>query len=231
MAKKKKAKLKNRIAIILDRSGSMATIRTETVDAFNEQVKAIKASSKDMDTKVSLVTFASEKDEPLIWNKATRNLKKLELKDYIPNGMTAMYDAVGFTINEFKQLKEFNDKNTSFLIVIISDGEENNSKAYRSADIAELVKELTATQKWTFTYLGANQDLSKVSQNLGLSLGNTMSFVASSAGVAAGSAINASATTTYLNTRSTGATYTSNFYTTTTAAIPADADKTTGSKK
>ena len=73
----KKSLLKTRVAVILDRSSSMQSIRNETISAFNEQVDAIKETSKDMDTKVSLVTFSTEVDGPVVWNQPVGKLKKL----------------------------------------------------------------------------------------------------------------------------------------------------------
>ncbi len=214
MAKKTKTnKLKNRIAIILDRSGSMGSIRQEAVDAFNQQVEAIKKGSKDMDTKVSLVTFSTFADEPTFFNKNVKNLKPLTLDQYVPDGMTAMYDAVGRTIDSLKALKEANDENTSFLVVIISDGAENNSKQFNASAIAERVKALQDTKRWTFSYMGANQDLAAVSQTLGLHIGNTFSFSTHIPGSYSNANIkNGVATANYMNARSIGMTSMNNFY-------------------
>lgn len=210
--KAKTAKKGNRIAIILDRSSSMMAIRAEAVAAFNEQVKAIKAGSTDMDTKVSLVTFATDADAPTIFNKDVEKLQPLVESDYMPNGMTAMYDAVGATVNALAALPEASDENVSFLVVIISDGQENNSKTFNSAAIAERIKALQATGRWTFTYLGANQDLGVVSRSLNIPLGNTMGFAANKPGAYAAAKVNASATANYMATRGAGGQSVQNFY-------------------
>lgn len=213
MAKKSTSKkLKNYIAIILDRSGSMGSMRKEAVDAFNQQVKAIREGSKDMETKVSLVTFSTIADVPKIWNQAVGKLKTLQESSYKPDGMTAMYDAVGETITKLKAVPDADDPNVSFLVVVISDGVENNSKRFNSAQVAELVKSLQDTNRWTFTYLGANQDLSKVSQSLNIPMGNTMSFAATPSGLKNAASVNAVGTNSYLTSRMRGQTCSVDFY-------------------
>ena len=172
---------KTKIAIILDRSSSMISLRDEMIDAFNEQVDKIKEEAKNEPTRVSFVTFASEVDEPVFWNRGTYKLKKITKEDYDPAGLTAMYDAVGTTCSK---LSELDDGETAFLVIVMSDGAENNSKKYTAKSLASTIDELQKSGRWTFTYLGANQDLSQVSESLNINLDNTVGWVTSEAGVA-----------------------------------------------
>lgn len=204
--------LKTRIAIILDSSGSMGSLQREAVDMFNEQVRAIKKGAKELDTKVTLVTFASQANPPVFFNQDVSALKELDYNQYNPEGGTAMYDGIGNTIEAFKGLPEANEENTSFLLVIISDGQENASKKFSALDIANRVNALQETKRWTFSYLGANQDLTKVSQQLGIFSGNIQGFAANSAGIAQASATNSGSTTGYMNLRSRGVGATMDFY-------------------
>jgi len=204
--------LKTRIAILLDSSGSMSYIQREAVDMFNEQVRAIKKGAAEVDTKVSLVTFASNANPPLFFNQDVASLKELDYNQYQPEGGTAMYDAIGQTIDSLKALPEADEENTSFLMVIISDGQENASKKFNAGQIAERVKSLQDGKRWTFSYLGANQDLTKVSQQLGFFAGNMVNFNASVPGAYAASVVNVNATTNYMNSRSLGVKGLTNFY-------------------
>ena len=204
--------LKTRIAILLDSSGSMSYIQREAVDMFNEQVRAIKKGAAEVDTKVSLVTFASNANPPLFFNQDVASLKELDYNQYQPEGGTAMYDAIGQTIESLKALPEANDETTSFLVVIISDGQENASKKFNASQIAEQVKSLQDGKRWTFSYLGANQDLTKVSQQLGFHLGNMQVFSANSAGVGQASMVYSASTANYMNARSVGVKGVTNFY-------------------
>ena len=182
----RKGKLKNYIAIVLDESGSMGLIWSETINTFNEQIQVIKKNSEDMETMVSLQTFNTTVPKPRLWNVSDSKLQPISIKDYKPDGMTALHDAIGRTITELKKTPDADDPTVSFLLIIISDGEENHSKypplGWKN-NIAPLIKEIQSTGKWTVTYLGANQDLVKVSDELGIAKGNLMKFDASSKGM------------------------------------------------
>ena len=172
----------SRVAILLDSSGSMGSIRQEAIDAFNKQVEVIQKDSDELPTKVSLVTFGNKANDPTIWNRRVSKLKPLTKEDYSPNGMTALYDAMGLTIDKLSQLPEANDPETAFQVVVISDGQENNSKEYTADFIKKRVKELEDTERWSFSYIGANQDMLKVSKDLGIDLKSTFAFDATSRG-------------------------------------------------
>jgi len=204
--------LKNRIAIILDRSSSMGSMRDQAIEMFNEQVDTIIEENEDMDTKVSLVTFSTNVDEPEVWNKPIDSLGKLTKRSYQPNGMTAMYDAVGMTIDKLRALPEADDENCSFLITVISDGMENASREYTSSMLASRVKKLQDKGNWTFTYLGAEQDLTQVSAATGIKLDNMQVFTASAGGMRGASASSIGAVTNYFDSRKKGATAVKCFY-------------------
>jgi uncharacterized protein with von Willebrand factor type A (vWA) domain len=211
VTKPAKGTIKTQIAIILDRSGSMSFCAKETVDAFNEQVKTIRQSQKKgMDTRVSLFTFATVADEPKFFDRPVSSLEELGYADYQPNGYTAMYDAVGKAIGKLESLKM--SKDTAYLLVIISDGQENNSKEFTSAVIADKIKALQGTKHWTVTYLGANQDLSQVSKVLNIPLTNVHAFAATDIGVKNASVALSGATMSYLSSRSSGKVAVDNFY-------------------
>jgi hypothetical protein len=184
----------------------MDGIRRETVSAFNDQIKAIRATARGSDTRVSLITFSTRVDEPMIWNKPVRSLRPIECKDYVPTGFTAMYDAVGSTIARLSDLEEAKDPSVGFLVVVISDGEENHSKEWTSEALARKITVLQKTGRWTFTYLGANQDLSKISKKIGIPIGNTMAFTATPQGVLHAQSINSAATARYIRARVDGGT-------------------------
>lgn len=172
--------LKTRIAIILDRSSSMGSMKDEARDVFNKQVETIQQGQAGVDTKVSLVTFSTTVDEPMIWNRPVSEIRPLADADYQPSGMTALYDAIGSTIDKLQELPEASNDDTSFLLIIITDGDENNSHKYEPKQVASKLKELQETDRWTITYLGSNQDLTKVQADLGLRSANMLSYDSSS---------------------------------------------------
>lgn len=207
---------KTHIAIVLDSSKSMNAIRKEAVDAFNEKVKTIRKSQKKAkkrtSTTVSLVTFSTKVHDPKIWMSKPESIKKLDIKDYKPIGMTAMLDAVGWTIDSLSSLPDADDKNTAYLVIIISDGRENNSKKETYSSIREKISKLKETDRWTFTYLGANQNLSTPIENMGIPAGNTQVWESTSDGTKEASQYASAGIKSYLSQREEGATSSNTFF-------------------
>lgn len=204
------AVLKTRVALVLDRSGSMGVMRQEAVDVFNAQVKVLRAKHRLLDTKVSLFTFATTADAPKVWNQPPEEIKPLTLDDYKPDGMTAMYDSVALAAEMLAALPEASE--AAFLILVISDGQENNSKRVSGPELKARLAELQATGRWTITYLGANVNLDQVAANMGIPRGNTMAYAASSAGMSAGGQRVNSGTRSYMRRRASGQSVTQSFY-------------------
>lgn len=187
----------SRVAIVLDGSSSMNSIRDEAISAFNEQIDAIKEDSDELPTKVSLVTFGTKVNKPTVWNRRVSKLDRLDRETYSPSGMTALHDALGTTINKLNQLPEASDPDVNFLVVVISDGAENNSKDYNSSFLKRRIQELEGSERWEFSYIGANQDMLEVSRNLGFKRGSTLAFDATSVGTNAMSDTYSCATKSY----------------------------------
>jgi len=176
---------KHYTVIILDESGSMGSMREEAIDACNQQIRDIRKNVEGevFTERVGLVKFSSAVERTEIWDMPIGKVRNLQKKDYKPMGMTAMLDAVGLAIDSLLKLDDINDEETSVLINIISDGEENNSKEYNYQTIASKIKELQDTGRWTFTYSGANQDLSKLSEKLHIPVGNMQRWTATAKGL------------------------------------------------
>jgi hypothetical protein len=164
------------VAIVLDRSGSMESCRDETISGFNEYAQDIRetAQTAGLDARLMLTVFNGEVRMPLFETSLER-LHPLSRKYYVPDGSTAMLDAVGQTIDRLEREVSQIDQ-ASVLVCVISDGEENSSTEYSYASVAERIQRLTATERWTFSYLGSNQDLSVVSESLSIPFANTSSY-------------------------------------------------------
>ena len=166
------------VALVLDESGSMSTIEKEIVEGFNEQIQSIKRGHKEGNTEntyISLVTFDSGIYEKW-FNKGIDDIESLDKDDYNPGSMTAMLDAVGYTLDKLKDKTNYDSDDNKYLVVVLSDGKENNSTDYGFDDIAELVSDLQDNYNFTFTYMGANQDLSELSDKLNIKEGNITGF-------------------------------------------------------
>lgn len=203
--------LKNHVVFILDRSSSMESIRDATIKAFNDQVSAIREHSRGQLTDVSLFTFSSTPDAPTFFTAPVESLVTLNRDTFVPSGMTALYDTVLEATRQLTTLPDANDKDTSYLVVCLSDGDENSSHA-SGTEVSKRLEALQATGRWTFTYLGCSAgDLTKM-RAMGISAGNSRGFSYSAAGVESTSALNCAATSNYFTARSTGSSSVNNLY-------------------
>ena len=162
--------------VILDRSGSMETIRKAAIDGFNETLAGIrKAQEKYADTQdhyVTLVTFCSCSTQYVFDKTPIADTHPLTENDYQPCCCTPLFDAMGITLTAMrKHVKEIED--SVVVVTIITDGMENASHEYNGKTIKELVERLRG-EGWTFTYMGANQDSVEVAMKL--SIRNSRNF-------------------------------------------------------
>lgn len=151
------SKPKTYVSLILDQSGSMCSTKEQAVQGYNEQVQQMKLNAKDQEIFCSLVTFNGEVFEHL-WCEEASKLNESTSEDYLTEGATAMRDAIGYTVNKLLATTDSKDPNTAYLVVIISDGEENSSKHFSEPALKELIQSVQATKKWTFTYMGCDDE-------------------------------------------------------------------------
>ena len=154
------------IAIILDKSSSMSSIRDATVKAFNKQVETLhKEKQENVETNVSLCQFSTYVDKPILFNVSLENLKKLKKEHYVPNGTTALNDAIALNVLRLLNIQGENDEN---LIIVITDGQENNSKFLKSG-IKSFIRLYSSTEKWKFVFLAANNSEEGIKDRYGVS--------------------------------------------------------------
>jgi len=166
------------IGFVQDHSGSMLERKKLAMDNFNEQ--RAKILKEDDDTIENLVTII-EFDDQIHCNIDNVPVSEVkELKDWWCGGMTALYDAIAFCINNIKEkMERDNRQDKAALIVIQTDGCENQSSDYAGEKgrlaINKMINELEDTKMWTFTFLGENID-QEVAYNLGFKVENTLVF-------------------------------------------------------
>lgn len=168
--------------VILDRSGSMTSIRQAAIDGFNETLAGIKkAQKKFADTQehyVSPVTFCSCETKHVFDKTPVADTRPLTLADYEPCCCTPLYDAMGLTLTAMrKHVKAIAD--AVVVVTIITDGMENASREYSGQAVKSLVETLRG-EGWTFTYMGANQSSTQVAMNM--SIRNARDFAYSDEG-------------------------------------------------
>ena len=159
--------------IILDESGSMNGLKDVSVIGVNETLKTIRAAYGEFPQQDQYVTFATFSGEPFYEKNTCRVKRKLQhikdvtdlsLSEYIPNGMTPLWDTMGKLL---KELEEDVTKEDLVLVTVITDGYENSSVRYNANKIRRLVTRLDE-KGWTFTYIGANQDASAAAGEMGI---------------------------------------------------------------
>ena len=157
--------------IILDKSGSMGSIANAAISGFNETVGGIRsAQERFKDTQehfVSLMIFC-DCEKRLVYDKVpVADVKELTRNEYRPCCCTPLYDAMGISINGlFNYIKDKED--ATAVVTVITDGLENASKEYSGKAIKALVERMKDEEGWSFAYIGANQDVTAVSQSLSI---------------------------------------------------------------
>ncbi len=165
------------VSFILDKSGSMDSVKSATISGFNEYIGTLK---KDREVEYDLLLTLFDTDIIEFERSPISNIVDLTDKTYQPNGGTALYDAAVSTIKDAEKVNS--GKN---LVVIMTDGGENASKEYNEKDLKSLIERLEKTGKWTFVFLGANQDSYATAARFGVSAMNITNFNATTAGVGA----------------------------------------------
>ena len=185
------------IAIVLDRSGSMASMAKEAVGGFNGFLES--QQKLPGDARLTLVLF----DHEYIVTYDGRPIKDVPPLDghtYVPRGTTALLDAIGRTINTIGERLDKTpepDRPGKVLIVILTDGLENASQEFKRNQIYSMIKHQREKYAWEFIFLGANQDAIHAGSVIGIPASNAATFVAEPGGASEAFAAIACATAAY----------------------------------
>lgn len=163
--------------IILDASGSMESIYRQALSGVNETIQTIQMVQEEHPELKQFLTLTTFNAGPEYLHKiydATpiNEVQTITTEDYKVRGGTALYDAMGQMITDLQHVVKHNE---AVLVTIITDGEENSSHHWTQEDIRSLNTELRQ-MGWTFTYIGANQDVESVSASIGIR--NSLAFKA-----------------------------------------------------
>ena len=164
--------------IIVDESGSMSHLREVTLSGINETIGTIRnAQNEFAQTQVhtlTLVTFDTDSNRPavrtMIDNEPIANVKKF--RDYMPNGCTPLYDAMGQSLTRLHTLIK-GDVDASAVVTVLTDGLENASREWNAQSLRKLIEQLKQ-EGWSFSYMGSAHDVKEVTDLL--SIENVVEF-------------------------------------------------------
>jgi len=154
--------------IILDESGSMDCVRSQTISGCNETLNGIRVSAKEhpeVKQVVSIYCFDSSNPRYIFENVPVEETRDVTKKDYKPCALTPLYDAIGKTVTELRN--RIGDSGAVGMVTIITDGYENDSHEWSHGAVMKLIEDLKA-KGWVFTFIGANIDVQATAVGLGI---------------------------------------------------------------
>lgn len=209
------SKKRTYVAILVDASSSMQGIRTGTVATLNSMLDTIRDQSNltNQETIVSLLSFA-DFSSVMIPPTDINHIGRVSEGLYRPNGMTALFDAVGDGVELLQTQLGSKSKDTSFLVMAITDGQENASRYHdrQGNSLRTLMRAMEGTDQWTFTFQVPNGQARNFSTQFGISPDNIREWEASSRGVADMAHVNNAGFGNYFAGRAAGQKSTKKFF-------------------
>ena len=169
------------LVLVLDKSGSMQGLESDTIGGFNSMIKKQKAL--DVPVRVTAVLF-NDKTDVLYESRSIHSVHALTEKEYEVGGTTALLDAVGSTILNVDQ-KGNVKKGTKVIFVIITDGMENASREFTKTKVKQMISDKQEKSGWDFIYLGANIDAAAEAGAIGVKKANAVTYRNTESGVRA----------------------------------------------
>lgn len=216
-------KQRNHFAIVLDSSSSMDHLTDSARRTVDQIVAAIKegAALFNQETTISLYTFA-DSVKRLTYRVPAAQVGPLV--GYAPYGNTALFDGVGQAITDFQLGGDADDVDTSFVLMIVTDGEENRSRFFGATasnygylpggkkDIVQLMRTVQATDRYTITFQLPARAGRSFAQQYGIPLGNVREWEQSDAGMREVERSASVGTNSYFQARSVGQKSVDSFY-------------------
>lgn len=219
--------MKNYIGISRDHSGSMSSIAKHAARDYNSNIASIRDASisNNQDTIVSVVECGygeTNQVRRVIVNSAVTVLEPINESQYSAKGRgTPLWDSVGELIEIFEAVPDAHDINVSFLVMVVTDGEENASRKYSASSIVAKIKQLQNTDRWTFVFRVPRGD-GRALARLGIPEGNILEWDQTQRGVEVATQATTAAFNDYFVGRSMGKTATKKFYADLSSVTSAD---------
>lgn len=194
---------------IIDKSGSMKSWRSRTIEGINSNINALKAEV-DKDTVIlnTQLQFSSgnnaqwyarttaglstsELEQSFVFARVgepVENLSDMTENDYSPDGGTPLHDAIGYGIEKLKEFHkdDLGSDDLKIIVTIFTDGEENSSRKWNKSEIKKMIEHFQSDGKWTFTFIGCGgiDAVNDTSAGLGIASANTVAYAATDFGTA-----------------------------------------------
>lgn len=183
-------KKRTELVFILDKSGSMSGLETDSIGGYNSMLAQQRALTHDC-----LITTVLFDNECLLLHDRLKltKVKDMTHKDYLVGGSTALLDAIGQTIQHMSQVKDARN----VLFVIITDGQENASRQFTVQTVKRLLEQQKEAKGWEFIFLGANIDAVETASRMGISPDHAADFLSDSEGTQLNYQVIADTITTY----------------------------------
>ena len=156
------------LVFILDRSGSMAGLESDTIGGFNSMIE--KQKKQDGECYVSTVLFDNV-SEVLHDRVKLSEIKPMTDRDYTVRGSTALIDAIGDAIHHIGNIHKYarrEDVPENTMFVITTDGMENASHKYSSEKVKKMIEKQKEKYGWEFLFIGANIDAVETAAKYGI---------------------------------------------------------------
>ncbi len=200
-----------------DHSGSMGHLAEPARRDYNEQIATVKEAARKLlqPTIVSTVTIGVGRQAVVGREIVNKDVTALEPLSYYATeaGGTPMIESVFELIKIMKQAPGADDPETSLVVMVTTDGQETQAR-HRGPELARLIRELQATDRWTFVFRVPKNGGVRELQRLGLMISgvNVFEWELSAKGVAQSTAANVQAYQEFFTARTTGQKRTSRFY-------------------
>ncbi len=170
------------VVFILDRSGSMGGLESDTIGGYNSMLD--KQRKEEGEAIISTILF-DDQVEVLCDRRSVKEVKNITSSEYYVRGCTALLDAVGQSIHHINEVQKSlpeSERPEKTLFIITTDGMENASKKYNYQKVKKMVEKRKKKNGWEFIFLGANIDAIEVAGRFGVSANRAVRYECDSKG-------------------------------------------------
>lgn len=170
------------MVFILDRSGSMAGLESDTIGGFNSLIE----KQKKLDGKAYVSTVLFDNLIEVVYDRVEiQNIKPMTEEEYFVRGCTALIDAIGGAIHHIANIHKYarpEDVPSHTVFVIITDGAENASRHYTSDRVKAMIEKEKEQYGWEFMFIGANIDAVETAREYGIDESRAVNYNADTVG-------------------------------------------------